>query len=169
MTSVTDNVKEIITPSLEDIGLWVVSVRMMGGAEMPTLQIMIDRINGTLVDVKDCEKASDIIDAILDVEDPITSAYNLEVSTPGIDRPLVREQDWEKFVGFEAKAELKNPTETGRRRYRGIIKGFKDAVITMEVDNEDEQIDFNNIQFAKLILSDELMEFCKKEVEAINS
>ena len=167
MSTLTNDIKEIITPALDDIGLWVVSVRIMGG-DNQTLQIMVDRNDDTPVDVNDCEKASHSISAIMDVEDPIKSAYTLEVSTPGIDRPLVRNKDWEKFAGFEAKVELINPTETGRRRYRGEIVGIEGDLISLTVDNANEEIDINNVLFAKLILTDGLIKFCQKEIEAIN-
>ena len=167
MSTINEKIKNLISPTLTDIGLWVVNIRIMGG-DNKVLQIMVDRLDGTPVDVNDCENASRSISAILDVEDPIQTAYNLEVSTPGIDRPLVRHQDWEKFVGFEVKVELKTQTETGRRRYRGIIEGIDNDVITLVVDNNSENIDFNNIFFAKLVLTDELIKFCSQEVEAIN-
>jgi len=168
MSTITEKINDLISPALADIGLWVVNVRFTGGDDK-ILQIMVDRLDGTPVDVNDCENASHSISAILDVEDPVESAYTLEVSTPGIDRPLVRSQDWKKFVGFEVKIELKIPTETARRRYRGIIEGIDNDVITLVVDNNYENININNVLFAKLILTDELIKFCSQEIEAITN
>ena len=168
MSTITEKINDLISPALADVGLWVVNVRFTGGDDK-ILQIMVDRLDGTPVDVNDCENASHSISAILDVEDPVESAYNLEVSTPGIDRPLVRSQDWKKFVGFEVKIELKTPTETARRRYRGIIERIDNDVITLVVDNNYENININNVLFAKLILTDELIKFCSQETEAITN
>ncbi len=168
MSILTDNIANMITPTLAKLGLWVVQVRIMGGAGNTTLQIMIDRLNDTPVDVEDCQQASYAISALLDVEDPIKNTYDLEVSTPGIDRPLVRMQDYEKYVGFEIKMELKSPTDTGRKRYRGIIKSTDTNIIYIGFDNITESVAFDNVQHAKLILTDALMEFSKPEIYTIN-
>ncbi len=169
MTVTTDGIAQMITPTLEDLGLWVVQVRMMGGTDNSTLQIMVDRLNSTPVDVDDCQQASYAISALLDVEDPVKHAYDLEVSTPGIDRPLVRIQDYEKYVGFDVKLELKSPTDTGRRRYRGIIDRTDNGTVYIGFDNTVEAVAFDNIQHAKLVLTDALMDFSKAEMHTINT
>ena len=169
MSTVIDTITDMIKDPLEEMGLWVVRVRMMGGDEATILQIMIDRLDGSLVDVKNCENASHMISALMDVEDPIKNAYDLEVSTPGIDRPLVRVQDWKKYVGHLAKAELRNPTAEGRRRFKGTIVSFENDIIVLEVDNSQVEIEFNEIESASLVLTDELLDFCKAELDAMNN
>lgn len=169
MSTVLNNIKEIIEIPLKEMGLWVVRLRMMGGDEATILQIMIDRVDGTPVDVKNCEEASHMISALMDVEDPIVNAYDLEVSTPGIDRPLVRVQDWEKYIGHVAKAELKNPLATGQRRFKGIIESFKNGVAVISFDNQKIELEFEEIESASLVLTDELLDFCKAELDAMNN
>ena len=169
MSTIIDTITDMIKDPLEEMGLWVVRVRMMGGDEATILQIMIDRLDGSLVDVKNCENASHMISALMDVEDPITNAYDLEVSTPGIDRPLVRAQDWTKYVGHLTKAELRNSTAEGRRRFKGTIVSFENDIIVLELDNSQVEIEFNEIETASLVLTDELLDFCKAELDAMNN
>ena len=165
----TDKIAHIITPTLTDLGLWVVRVRMMGGTKNTTLQIMIDRLNGTCVDIQDCQQASYAISALMDVEDPIKNPYTLEVSTPGIDRPLVRLQDYKKYVGFDVKIELKSPTNTGRKRYRGVIDSTDNTTINIAFDTTTEAVAFDNILHAKLVLTEALMDFSQAEMHPINT
>ena len=169
MSTIIDTITDMIKDPLDEMGLWVVRVRMMGGDEATILQIMIDRTDGTPVDVKNCEEASHMISALMDVDDPIAGAYDLEVSTPGIDRPLVREQDWAKYVGHLAKAELRNPTAEGRRRFKGNIVSFNNDIVVLDVDNQHVELEFNEIDSASLVLTDELLEFCKAELDAMNN
>lgn len=161
-------ITDTITPTLHDLGLWVVRVRLMGGDKNQTLQIMVDRLDETPVDVNDCQQASYAISALMDVEDPIKNAYDLEISTPGIDRPLVRIRDYETYAGFDVKMELKSPTDKGRRRYRGTIDGVHGTAISIAFDGIVETVDFDNVAHAKLILTDALMAFSKAEVSAMN-
>ena len=121
----------IIEPALEDRGFRLVRVAM-SGREGKTVQVMAERADGTMT-IEDCETISREISALLDVQDPIAGAYRLEVSSPGIDRPLVRPSDFEDWVGHEAKIELKEPID-GRKRFRGCLEGFEDGEIRIEVD-----------------------------------
>ncbi|MCK5425663.1 MAG: ribosome maturation factor RimP [Emcibacter sp.] len=124
-----------------------------GGAV--TMQIMAERPDGTML-VEDCAKLSREISVIMDVEDPISGEYVLEVSTPGVDRPLTRHKDFDNYAGYEVKIELSVP-EDGRRRYRGKLLGIAQDVVKIEVDGEVFEVDFNNINRSKLVLTDELL------------
>jgi ribosome maturation factor RimP len=151
---------DLIAPAANAANFEIVRVRY-GLHDGHTLQIMAERPDG-LMNVSGCEELSGILSAILDVEDPISGEYNLEVSSPGIDRPLTRPKDFERWAGFEAKLELNEAIE-GRKRFRGILHGFEDGEVLIEHQVEglsDVQIiglDFRNIAEAKLVMSDDLI------------
>jgi len=142
---------------IEDMGFELVQVRMVGGARR-TLQIMVeplDRSRGMTVD--DCADLSHAISAVLDVADPIVGAYALEISSPGIDRPLVRLADYERFAGHVANIELRRSVD-GRRRFKGrIIAVAADGGVTLSVEGGEVCVDFKDIRKAKLELTDELL------------
>jgi ribosome maturation factor RimP len=121
----------IIEPALEGRGFRLVRVAL-SGREGKTLQVMAERPDGSMT-IEDCEAISREISALLDVNDPIAGAYRLEVSSPGIDRPLVRPSDFEDWAGHEAKIELTEPID-GRKRFRGTLEGFEAGEIRVEVD-----------------------------------
>lgn len=153
-------VERLISPSIEAMGYQVVQVRQMGGKEQPTLQIMAEPVDDREMTVDDCADLSRAVSAILDVEDPIPGAYLLEVSSPGIDRPLVRLQDFERFAGYEARLETERPI-AGRKRYRGRLLGVVDDRVRIEMDDdaaEATEIPFVEIAKAKLVLTDELIQ-----------
>ncbi len=114
-------VAKLIEPVLENMGLQIVRIRMISAARR-TLQVMAERPNGTM-SIDDCERVSRAISPILDVEDPIPGSYELEVSSPGIDRPLVRPADFSAWTGHEAKVEMLEP-QSGRKRFRGVLDGL---------------------------------------------
>lgn len=149
---------EIITPVIEDLGFELVRVRLMSG-KTSTLQIMAERPEGG-IEVDDCAAISTAISAILDVEDLILDAYALEVSSPGIDRPLTRLKDFDMWVGYETKIETTELID-GRRRFRGSIAGTEndEVLITIEDQGEDVTIGlkFDWLDDAKLVLTDELI------------
>ncbi|MEO0653956.1 MAG: ribosome maturation factor RimP [Pseudomonadota bacterium] len=151
---------EIITPVLEDMGFELVRVRFMGG-KTKTVQIMAERPEGG-IEVDDCAEISTAVSATLDVEDPIEDAYTLEVSSPGIDRPLTRLKDFETWVGYEAKLET-NELIDGRRRFKGPLHGVEDDEVLIEIDagqsNEPVIIGlrFDWLADAKLVLTDDLI------------
>ena len=151
----THRVEELIAPSLEALGFELIRVRY-GGTGRPTLQIMIERRDRAALTVDACAIASKSISALLDVEDPIGGAYNLEVSSPGLDRPLTRIGDFERFAGFDAKIELAAPMN-GRKRYRGQLLGVKDGNVRISADSGAAIVPFATIKNAKLILTDELI------------
>jgi len=148
---------KIIDPVAEAMGYEVVRIALQNSARggPMTLQVMAERPDGTML-IEDCTKLSREISVILDVEDPISAEYMLEVSTPGIDRPLTRRKDFENYAGYEAKIELSVP-EDGRRRYRGKLLGITDDTVKIEVDGEVFDVDFNNINRSKLVMTDELL------------
>lgn len=157
-------VEEIITPSLEAMGYRVVRVRLSGGKDAATLQVMIEskdsQTAGALDDggitADDCADASRAISALLDVEDPIPNAYVLEVSSPGIDRPLVEASDFARFAGFEARVESRE-TVDGRKRFRGKLLGIDADDVRIETDAGTFSVPVNNITSAKLLLTDDLI------------
>ena len=152
----TDQVMSIIEPSLVDLGYELVRVHFGGGLK-PVLQIMFDRTDGEEVAIDDCTLASRTVSALLDVADPIPEAYDLEVGSPGIDRPLTRLKDFDSFAGFEAKVELKQAVD-GRRRFRGVLLGLDGGMVRLvDPDGQAEEIvlPISDVAKAKLVLTDE--------------
>lgn len=149
---------EIITPVIEDMGFELVRVRLMSG-KTRTLQIMSQRPDGG-IEVDDCAAISTAVSAVLDVEDPLEDAYTLEVSSPGIDRPLTRLKDFEDWADYEAKIETAELID-GRRRFRGVLKGVEDDEVLIEIENQGEMViiglKFDWLSDAKLVLTDELI------------
>jgi len=157
VSSQIETLHKIIDPVAESMGYDIVRIALLnsptGGAV--TLQVMAERPDGAML-IEDCEKLSREISVLLDVEDPVSGEYVLEVSTPGIDRPLTRRKDFENYAGYIAKIELSAPQQ-GRRRYRGILLGMADDRVRIDVDGEVFEVDFDNIHRAKLVLTDELL------------
>ncbi|MBE0530510.1 MAG: ribosome maturation factor RimP [Rhodospirillales bacterium] len=152
---VTERVEQLIAPTVEDMGFSIVRVQLSGGDRLQ-LQVMVERQDGQAMVVDNCADLSRAISAILDVEDPIADAYTLEVSSPGIDRPLVRLRDFERFAGHEARIET-NVSVNGRRRFRGRVLGIEGDVVRVAVEGEDIEVPFSAISKAKLVLTDELL------------
>lgn len=155
-TRQTDDIFMLIEPALTAMGLEIVRVRITGRDEL-VLQIMLECTDGGQIDVDDCSNASRTISALLDVEDPFPGHYDLEVSSPGIDRPLTRRKDFERYAGFEARIELAKAKD-GKRRYRGRIKGMARDDVQLEADGADVSLPLDSIIKAKLVLTDELIE-----------
>ncbi|NDE91585.1 MAG: ribosome maturation factor RimP, partial [Alphaproteobacteria bacterium] len=158
--AVTDRIAELITPTLESMGYELVRVHISGGKNNQTLQIMAERQDGVMITVEDCETISHTVSAQLDVADPISSAYSLEVSSPGIDRPLTRLKDFQRFAGFEAKVQLNEPRD-GRRNFRGIVLGIEGKDVALEIVPEKKgeepakiTLPFEAIDQAKLVMTD---------------
>ncbi|WP_072369383.1 ribosome maturation factor RimP [Hyphomicrobium sp. NDB2Meth4] len=152
-------VAELIEPALSDRGFRLVRVVVSGG-DNATLQIMAERTDGTMT-IEDCETISKEVSPLLDVHDPIVGAYRLEVSSPGLDRPLVRPSDFEDWAGHEAKIEVKELID-GRRRFRGILEGFEDGEVRIEVDlgaagKNVIGIPVDLVGEARLVLTDDLI------------
>jgi ribosome maturation factor RimP len=157
MTTRVDAVAPLIEPTLQAMGYALVRVSLVGGASRPTLQVMAERIDNAAMSVDDCADISNAVSAILDVEDPINGAYVLEVSSPGIDRPLVKKGDYERFAGFEARLETAQPI-SGRKRFRGRLLGTDADAVKVQLDTGEEvELPLARITRAKLVLTDELI------------
>lgn len=148
-----------VEPVIEAAGFNLVRVKLSGNRKK-TLQIMAERTDGSM-DVEDCAELSLAVSAVLDVEDHIQGEYVLEVSSPGIDRPLVRLEDFERFSGQMAKIKLEAPLD-GRKRFRGRIAGVRDRTVTLELDHgaaaAEVALPFDAIREARLLLDDELIQ-----------
>lgn len=157
-TPLEKKITELAAPVAEDLGLEVVLVKIVGEGGSQNVQIMAeDPATGNIL-LDDCAKLSKAVSAVMDVEDPIEGAYRLEVSSPGIDRPLVRLKDFEKYTGFEAKLETYMPTETGQKRFRGRLIGIEnESNIVLDTDQGQVVIAFDSLAKAKLVLTDELI------------
>jgi ribosome maturation factor RimP len=151
----TGKIEAMIAPSLEAMGYRVVRVALTGGRRA-TLQIMAERVDEQAMGVEDCTEISRTVSALLDVADPIAGAYLLEVSSPGIDRPLVRREDFARFAGFEAKIELHAPFD-GRKRFRGRLLGVEGDHLRLLVDAAPVALPIAAVARAKLVLTDELL------------
>lgn len=153
-------VAALVEPVLQDMGFRLVRVKMTG----PTLQIMAERPDGTF-SIDDCEQVSRAISPLLDVEDPISSRYQLEVSSPGIDRPLVRPSDFEIWAGHDLKVEMAVPV-AGRKRFRGELEGYHEGEVRLFIENPEGGnrepvlvgVPFTDISEAKLVLTDKLID-----------
>ena len=144
----------IITPVIEDLGFELVRVRLMSG-KTTTLQIMAERPEGG-IEVDQCAAISTAVSATLDVEDPIVDEYTLEVSSPGIDRPLTRLKDFATFEGYEAKIETTELID-GRRRFKGQLAGVEGNDVLINIEEGTVGLNFDWLSDAKLVLTDELI------------
>ena len=155
MPSSADAIVPIIEPSLEAMGYRLVRVAFLG-ARSATLQIMAERLDEVPMTVDDCTQISRSVSALLDVADPIADAYMLEVSSPGIDRPLVRPEDYDRFAGFEARIELSEPVD-GRKRFRGRMLGRAADSVRIIGETGEVQLPLAAITKAKLVITDDLL------------
>ena len=157
-TAIDRRLAEIVTPAIEGLGFELVRIRLMGG-KTRTLQIMADRPEGG-IEVEDCARISTAVSAVLDVEDPIEENYILEVSSPGIDRPLTRLKDFDMWQGYEARIETSELID-GRRRFKGSLAGIEADEVLIEIEEAGEALTiglkFDWLADAKLILTDELI------------
>jgi len=154
--SALSQLEPIIAPAVEAAGYRLVRLRLMGG-KRKTLQIMAERADGTM-NVEDCAQLSRALSTFLEREDPIEGEYVLEVSSPGIDRPLTRLMDFARWAGHEAKLELKAPDAGGRKRFKGRLLGLDGSDIVLEADGARLAFAHANIVEAKLVLTDRLIE-----------
>jgi ribosome maturation factor RimP len=157
-TTLDQRLAKIVTPVIEGLGFELVRLRLMAG-KTRTLQIMADRPDGG-IEVADCAAISTAVSAALDVEDPLDDAYTLEVSSPGIDRPLTRLKDFAAWDGYEARLETTELID-GRRRFRGVLAGVEGDEVLIEIEENGEPItiglQFDWLSEAKLVLTDELI------------
>ena len=150
---------ELLDPVAESVGLEIVRIRLMGGTLRRRLQIMAERPSDHDISVEECARLSRAVSEVLDAADPISGEYVLEVSSPGVDRPLTRLKDFEAYEGLEARIELDRLAE-GRKRFKGVLAGVEDAE-TVAIDLEGEEhtalVPFAWITEAKLVMTDQLM------------
>ena len=151
----TNGIAGIIEPSLAAMGYRLVRVVVTSGRRA-TLQVMAERLDEAPMTVEDCAEISRSVSALLDVADPIAGAYMLEISSPGIDRPLTRREDYERFRGYEARIELGQPL-AGRKRFRGRLLGAEGADIRLATDGGEVRLPLAQVARAKLLLTDELL------------
>jgi len=144
----------VVAPTIEGLGFELVRLRLMGGKHA-VLQIMAEKPDGG-IEVDDCARISRAVSAVLDVEDAIAGEYVLEVSSPGIDRPLTRLKDFETWAGYEAKLETDEAID-GRRRFRGVLQGVEDGEVLVEIPEGTIGLGFAMIADAKLVLTDALI------------
>ena len=155
---------ELLNPILEDLGFEMVRVRLSNG-NPSTLQIMADRLDGQ-IGVDELAEINTSVGTILDVEDPIPENYTLEISSPGIDRPLTRKKDFDSFQGFEAKIETTELID-GQRRFRGILAGVNNDEVLINLEEGTIGLKFTWLSDARLVLSDDLIKkMLKKNTKA---
>ncbi len=147
---------ELITPALEDLGFELVRV-LLSGNQRRKLQIMAEPVDGQPMTVDHCADISRQVSALLDVEDPIPGAYTLEVSSPGIDRPLVKLADFERFAGFDARVEMQTPVD-GRRRFSGRLAGVDGDQVVIDLTDGTARLPYVDILKSKLLMTDALIE-----------
>jgi len=148
-------IAEIIRPAIEDLGFELVRV-LVSGQRNKKLQVMAEPKDGSAMNVDHCAVISRTVSALLDVEDPIDDAYVLEVSSPGIDRPLVKLADFARYAGFDARVEMDVPV-AGRRRFSGRLLGVDGTDVVMDVTEGEVRLPFADIQKSKLLMTDELI------------
>lgn len=158
-TAIDRRLASIIQPTIEGLGYELVRIRLMGG-KTRILQIMADRPDGG-INVDDCARISTAVSAVLDVEDPIEDNYTLEVSSPGIDRPLTRLKDFDTYEGYEARLETSEMIE-GRKRFRGVLAGVEDGEVLINLDEGTIGLQFDWLTDAKLVMTDELIRLMLK-------
>ena len=157
----TAAIARLIEPAVTDLGFDLVRVAMIGGTSDPTLQVMAERPDTRQLTIDDCADISRKLSELLDAEeaagrDPIEGGYRLEVSSPGIDRPLTRRKDFADWAGHEARIKYAEPVD-GAKQVSGIIEGISGDTIKVATPKGDRQVDFANIASAKLLLTDKLI------------
>lgn len=156
-------VERLIADAVAEMGYDIVRV-MLSGQRRARLQIMAERRDGGGMTVDDCARLSRAVEAILEVEDPIAGSYELEVSSPGLDRPLTRLADFTRFAGHEAKLETQMPIE-GRRRWRGRLLGVAGERVRLAADEGEIELPFRDLAKAKLVITDERLAAARREQE----
>ena len=152
----TAAIARMIEPAVKELGFDLVRVAMIGGTSDPTLQIMAERPDTRQLTIDDCSDLSRKVSDLLDAADPIEESYRLEVSSPGIDRPLTRPGDFADWAGHEARIKFAEPVD-GAKQVSGIIEGISGDTIQVATPKGERQVDFANIASAKLLLTDKLI------------
>ncbi len=157
-------IENLIEPSIAAMGYELVRVQFIGGGGK-TLQVMVERQDRRPINVDHCAEVSRMISTLLEVDDPVSSAYILEVSSPGIDRPLVRIGDYSRFLGFEARIETGRQIN-GQRRFSGRIESVNGEFVQIDCGGDKADIPFQEIQKASLVMTDDLIEAAQREAQA---
>lgn len=154
---VEQKISDMIQPALEYMGFELVRVRLLRGDIRSSLQVLLDRLDGTPVTIDNCTDASRQISALLEVADPVSGAYNLEVSSAGMDRPLTSQAHFERFSGSFAKVETDMPMAVdGRKKFSGYIRGIKDDNVLIECEDGTHEIPYARLRNARLAVSEVL-------------
>ncbi|HYX46546.1 MAG TPA: ribosome maturation protein RimP [Sphingomicrobium sp.] len=157
MTNIA-GLERLIEPEVRRLGYELVRVLMIGGASDPTLQVMAERPDTRQLGISDCERISRHLSDMLDLADPIDGSYRLEVSSPGIDRPLTRLKDFKDWAGHEARIKLLEPHE-GRKQFTSTLQGIEgDEILIITKEGEAHALPFSAISSAKLVLTDKLIQ-----------
>ena len=146
--AVSDQIEQLVEGPIVSLGYMLVGIEYVKNGQNTVLRIYIDSDQG--ISIEDCERVSHQVNGVLEVEDPINSAYSLEVSSPGFDRPLFKQQDFERFVGVQAKVVMKLPIQ-GRRNFKGLLDGFSEGNILIEVDGEVYELPLTKMSKARLV------------------
>jgi len=154
--AIEKKIYDLIVADIDGAGYGLVRVQITGGGKYAALQIMAERQDGIGMTVEDCARISKSITEKLEADKDLADKFDLEVSSPGIDRPLVKVQDYTRFVGHVAKVELNAPVD-GQRRFQGKITGVSGEVVEFETDKGALRVAFETIEKAKLVLTDELL------------
>jgi ribosome maturation factor RimP len=161
-TPLENKISEIIGPAIERLGLSLVCVKITGEGGGKNVQIMAEDPATKNLDIEKCAELSRSASALIDVEDPIDGHYRLEVSSPGIDRPLMNANDFIAYKGFEAKIETNAANEQGQRRFKGILNGIKNDIVMIETEQGHAEIPLDMITKAKLVLNEKLLKTTQK-------
>ena len=158
----TEVIERLITPTLRGEGYALVRVRL-SGARRTTLQVMAERLDGEAMTVDDCANISRVLSALLDVEDPVSGSYDLEVSSPGLDRPLIKKEDFTRYAGFEVEVRT-NALLSGTRRFCGRLVGVMGTTVGVDLNDSGGviQIPFVEICEAKLVMAEDLVAVPRK-------
>jgi ribosome maturation factor RimP len=157
LSPLEERVSQIIAPVIQEMGFDLVHVIMTSEANEAILRIMAEHAITKELNIDDCAKLSRAIGTILDVEDVVSGAYRLEMSSPGIDRPLVRATDFIEYIGFDAKVEIEPSLPTGQKRFRGILAKLENNILTLETDEGDFELPLANMAKARLVITDKLL------------
>lgn len=161
---IEERVVALIEPTAATLGFRIVRVRL-SGQRRKLLQIMAERLSDGLMSIDDCTRLSRALSPVFDLEDPIQGEFDLQISSPGIDRPLISIEDFERFIGHEAKIETAVMTD-GRRRYKGVIQGVEGDVIVLATEQGETRLHFAALSEARLVLTDKLIEEDLKRARA---
>lgn len=161
-TPLEEKIATLVTPVATSLGLELVSIQQSGEGGSLTLQVMAENPATRSLSVDECTNLSRAISAVMDVEDPIADAYRLEISSPGIDRLLIKQADYDEHIGMEAKIEIDPPME-GQKRFRGVIEGFEKNEVALKIDTGVVYLPYADIQKAKLVMTDALIKAGQKK------